>query len=151
MRQDSRLSVALHVLLHMSEMGKVVTSEALATMMSANPVVFRRTMAGLRDAGIVRSEKGHGGGWSLARALEAVTLADVYAALGMATPFRIGPREATPKCLLERAVNRAVGSALDDAEALLVERLRSTTVADVLADSRHPDARHIKKRSRARV
>jgi len=33
-------------------------------------------MAGLRRAGIVRSEKGHGGGWSLGRKLDDVTLAE---------------------------------------------------------------------------
>src|SRR5262245_17420907 len=104
MKRDSRLSVALHVLLHMSETRDAVTSGALGPKMKTNPVVVRRTMGGLRDAGIVRSEKGHGGGWSLARELDAVTLGDVYDALGMSTPFTIGPRERSPRCLLERAV-----------------------------------------------
>jgi Rrf2 family protein len=137
MSRDRRFSVALHVLLHMSETGSAVTSGALGPMMKTNPVVLRRTMAGLRQAGIVRSEKGHGGGWSLARALDAVTLGDVYDALGMSTPFNIGHREQSPKCALERAVNRALGAALAEAEALLVERFRDITVADVLTDAGH--------------
>ncbi len=136
MRQDSRLSTALHVLLHMSEMNDVATSETLAPIIQTNPVVVRRTMAGLRDVGIVRSAKGHGGGWSLARELDLVTLGDVYDALGMTTPFSIGHRDASATCLLEQAVNRAVAGALADAEALLVARLRSITVADILSDTR---------------
>jgi DNA-binding IscR family transcriptional regulator len=136
MRQDRRLSLALHALLHVSEAGGAVTSESLGPMMKTNPVVLRRTMAGLREAGIVRSEKGHGGGWSLARPLESVTLRDVYRALGLSAPFTIGHRERSPRCLLERAVNRTLGAALADAEALLVERLGDTTVASVLADAR---------------
>jgi Rrf2 family protein len=136
MRRDSRLCVALHVLLHMSETGGAVTSETLGPMTKTNPVVLRRTMAGLRDAGIVRSEKGHGGGWSLARPLDAVTLGDVYDALGMSAPFSIGLREQSPKCFLERAANRALRAALAEAEALLVDRFRNVTVADVLADAR---------------
>jgi Rrf2 family protein len=135
MKHDSRLSVALHVLLHMSETEGAVTSGALGPMMKTNPVVLRRTMAGLREAGIVRSEKGHGGGWSLARALDAVTLGDVHDALGMSSPFQIENREQRPTCLLEQAVNRALGGALAEAEALLLRRLRETTVADVLADA----------------
>ena len=67
------------MLLHLSEAREPVTSEFLAPRMKTNPVVFRRTLAGLRDAGIVRSEKGHGGGWSLARGLDAITLAEVLA------------------------------------------------------------------------
>jgi DNA-binding IscR family transcriptional regulator len=136
MRRDARLSVALHVLMHMSEEDGAVTSETLGPMMKANPVALRRTMAGLREGGIVRSVKGHGGGWSLARALDEVTLADVYAALGISAPFSIGPRDRSPRCLLERAVNGAIGGALAEAEALLVGRFRSITVADILADAR---------------
>ncbi|RKH42452.1 Rrf2 family transcriptional regulator [Corallococcus llansteffanensis] len=134
MRRDSRLSVALHVLLHMKELGPVVTSEAIGQLMKANPVVVRRTMAGLREAGIVGSVKGHGGGWSLARPLEAVTLGDVYDALGTPALFSIGPREESPGCLVEQAVNRALGKALDEAEARLMSQLRSVTVADLSND-----------------
>jgi DNA-binding IscR family transcriptional regulator len=104
-------------------------------MMKTNPVVIRRTMAGLRRAGIVRSEKGHGGGWSLSRKLDDVTLAEVYDALGVSAPFNIAHRQKSPRCLLERAVNRALTKALAEAEAVLVKRFQRLTVADVLADA----------------
>jgi DNA-binding IscR family transcriptional regulator len=132
-RQDRRLSVALHVLLHLSEAEGAVTSETLGPLLEKNPVVLRRTLAGLREAGIVASEKGHGGGWTLTRPLATVTLADVYAALGLATPFRIGHRPETPRCVLERAANLAIGESLAEAEALLLARLGTITVADILA------------------
>lgn len=127
-------------------MGRVVTSEALAPMMTTNPVVVRRTMAGLRAAGIVRSEKGHGGGWSLARDLDAVTLADVHDALGTKTLFSIGHRNESPGCVVEQAVNRAVGDALAEAEALLLAQLRRTTLADLAADIRSHEPRWAQKR-----
>lgn len=149
MTRDNRLSMTLHVLLHMSEMDRVVTSERLGSMMQTNPVVVRRTMAGLRDAGIVNSGKGHGGGWSLARDLDTVTLGDCYAALGAASPFTLGHRDERPTCVLEQAVNRAVADALTEAEALLVARLQSITVADIMADARRKDARRIRRAPRA--
>lgn len=62
MRRDGRLSGVLHVHLHMAEANGPVTSERLAMMMGINPVVVRRTMAGLRDLSLVASGKGHGGG-----------------------------------------------------------------------------------------
>jgi DNA-binding IscR family transcriptional regulator len=136
MRRDSRLFVALHVLVHMDEMGGVVTSEVLAKMMGSNAVVMRRTMGGLRDAGIVGSEKGHGGGWSLSRPLDSVSLGDVYDALGTPAVFRIGQHVESPGCLVEQAVNRALGKALSEAEALLLAQLRRTSVADVVTDVR---------------
>eukprot|EP01034_Spumella_vulgaris_P009550 gene9550-12112_t len=51
MKKDSRLSGVLHCLLHMAEHDAPSTSEALAAAMQTNPVVVRRLMAGLRDAG----------------------------------------------------------------------------------------------------
>ena len=66
MRRDSRLSGVLHVLLHMAEHPDSMTSEMLARAMGTNPVVIRRLMAGLRERGFVQSEKGHGGGWTIA-------------------------------------------------------------------------------------
>ena len=54
MKRDSKLSAILHVLLHMAEGGdKPATSETLAAAMQTHPVVLRRLMAGLREAGLV--------------------------------------------------------------------------------------------------
>ena len=82
MKNDSRLSSVLHVLLHMAELDRPATSEDMAKILSTNPVVIRRIMAGLREAGSVHSEKGHGCGWRLTCDLASITLRDVYLALG---------------------------------------------------------------------
>src|SRR6202000_1641610 len=101
MRRDSRLSGVLHVLLHMAEHSGPVTSEVLAKAIDTNPVVVRRIMAGLRDQGYVRSEKGHGGGWTLACDLSKVTMRDIYTALGSPALFTMGNRTEAPDCLVE--------------------------------------------------
>jgi len=122
-----------------------MTSDDLAKMLDGNPIVLRRTLARLREAGIVRSEKGHGGGWSLTRDLDAVSLADVYQALRTSGPFSFGHRDESPGCLVEQAVNRAVGAALVDAETRLVTHLGSVSLAQVAADVRRQE----RKRRRA--
>lgn len=134
MRRDSRLSGVLHVLLHMAETPDPITSEALARAMQTNPVVVRRIMAGLRDEGYVRSEKGHGGGWTFSCDLHKVTLRDVYAALGSPGLLSIGNRTETPGCLVEQAVNTALGDAFAEAEALLLRRFGEITLAALSAD-----------------
>jgi DNA-binding IscR family transcriptional regulator len=129
MRQNSRLSGVLHILLHMAEHEGPLTSEMLAKPLGTNPVVIRRIMAGLRDQGYVRSEKGHGGGWTLACDLSKVTLRDIYTALGSPSVLAIGNRTETAGCLIEQAVNAAMGPALHDAEALLLARFGEVTLA----------------------
>ncbi|WP_101927306.1 MULTISPECIES: RrF2 family transcriptional regulator [Luteimonas] len=149
MRNDSRLSRMLHVLIHLAERDGPATSDDIARMLGTNPVVVRRTMGGLRDAGYVRSEKGHGGGWSLARRLDAISLLDIYTALGEPALFAIGMANDDPQCLVERAVNASLGTALHDAETLLRERLRDVTLADVARDFEARMAALPKARKRA--
>jgi DNA-binding IscR family transcriptional regulator len=106
-----------------------VTSEQLSKAMLTNPVVIRRIMAGLRDKGLVRSAKGHNGGWTLARDLSAMTLREVYDALGSPSIFAMGNRTDAPGCLVEQAVNAALDDTFARAETLLLERFGEVTLA----------------------
>ena len=130
--------------------GPAGLSAALAHAMTTNPVVVRRILAGLREHGYVRSEKGHGGGWTLACDPARVTLRDVHAALGSPAVLAIGNRTEAPGCLIEQAVNAAVGQALDAAEALLLARLGEVTLAALHAEVGARLAAHQHARQHAR-
>jgi DNA-binding IscR family transcriptional regulator len=134
MKRDSRLSSVLHALLHMAASDHPMTSGTLAACMGTNPVVVRRTMAGLRAAGFVRSEKGHGGGWTIACDLGRVTLRDVHEALGEPALFAVGNRNEAPQCLVEQSVNAALNDAFEAAEALLMQRFGRVTLAALAKD-----------------
>ncbi|MBK6697951.1 MAG: Rrf2 family transcriptional regulator [Myxococcales bacterium] len=136
MKRDSRLSGVLHVLLHMAQNDRPVTSAVLAKAMDTNPVVLRRVMAGLREKGYVQSEKGHGGGWTLTRDLTKLTLRDVYAALGSPSLLAIGNRTEAPGCVVEEAVNAGLRKSFEDAESLLLTRLSEVTLAALSEDVR---------------
>jgi Rrf2 family protein len=145
MRKDSRLSRMLHVLLHMAQHDGPMTSETIAGMLGTNPVVVRRTMAGLRDAGYVRSEKGHGGGWVIAVDLAAVSLLDIHRAVGGPRIFAIGSSQPETDCAVERAVNTALEDALREAEDRLIQRLGSISLAELARsfDAACASARHL--------
>lgn len=136
MKRNSQLSGVLHVLLHMAACDGPVTSEVLARAMRTNAVVIRRIMAGLRERGYVRSGKGHGGGWTLACDPAKLTLRDIHHALGCLPLIAMGNRSDSPDCLVEQAVNAALGHAVEDAEALLLSRLGEVTLAMLGADFR---------------
>lgn len=142
MRRDSKLSSILHVLLHMAQADRPFTSEELSSFLDTNPVLVRRVLAGLRERGYVGSGKGHGGGWVITCDLHAVTLRDIYEAVGSPTVFAMGNRTEAPGCLVERAVNDALVSAFDEAEALLIERFKDVTLADLSARFNREYAHH---------
>lgn len=120
----------------MAEQDGPVTSDVMAKAMSTNPVVIRRIMAGLRKHGYVRSEKGHGGGWSLACDPKKVTLRDVYEALGEPTLLAMGNRTESPGCVVEAAVNGALTKTFTAAEAMLLAGFGKLTLAALAADVR---------------
>ena len=134
MKRDSRLSGVLHVLLHMAEHRAPMTSDQLAKAMQTHAVVIRRILGGLRDAGFVHSEKGHGGGWTIAKDLSAITMRNVYDAIGRPSLMAMGNRTEAPGCLVEQAVNAALDTSFRDAEALLLARFGEVTLAALAAD-----------------
>jgi Rrf2 family protein len=136
MKRNSKFSSALHMLVHMAEAGgRALTSEELSSFIHTNPVVVRRTIAGLREAGIVASSRGHGGGWQLGRAPDQISLAEISSALGETLlPFSTEPE--SPGCLVEQAVIAALEDFRAEAERLLAEKLGRITLADLAADFR---------------
>ncbi len=122
MRKDSRLSRALHVLVHLNDADKPVTSETIAEMLSTNPVVVRRMLGLLRDQDYVASTKGHNGGWTLAKPLGSITLLDIHNAFSDTSIFTVGLTDEHTNCPIEIAVNNALKEVMDEAESLMLKR-----------------------------
>lgn len=130
-KRNSRLSLALHTLSHMAgRPERVRTSSEIADHAGTNPVVVRRVLGKLREAGLLSSEKGHSGGWRLAKPAHSITLADVYLALDerlVSGDVDTGPT----LCSVETGLHRQVADVLADVEKSLVGRLAETSIADV--------------------
>ena len=131
MKRNSRLSLALHTLGHMAgDPERIQTSAQIAEHAGTNPVVVRRVLGKLRNAGLLTAEKGHAGGWCLARKPELITLADIYLALGESLVASSG-EEAASSCSVEHRLQKKVTSVLDEVERSLISRLAETSLADV--------------------
>ena len=106
------------------------TSGDIAEHAGTNPVVVRRVLGKLREAGLLISEKGHAGGWRLARGPEDITLADVYLALDERMVATEEMSDATD-CSVEQALQKRVSGVLEEIEENLVQRLAETSIAEV--------------------
>jgi len=131
MKTDGRLARMLHVLVHMGLLGGRETSERIAEMLNTNPVVVRRTLGALRAYGIVDSEGGRGGGWKLVRPLDRITVLDVQRALSDGAILRAPVSRDHPACPVERASNSVLEEAYAVAEAELMDKYGSTTLARI--------------------
>lgn len=134
MRSDTRLSRLLHVLLHMAETDGPLTSDEIARMLGSNAVVVRRIMAGLRDAGHVSAERGHGGGWRLTQPTGEITLLDVYRSLGEPDLFAFGLSDPAPACLVEQSVNSTLEATVARASEAILHQFAEIRLSDLERD-----------------
>lgn len=131
MKRNSRLSLALHTLSHMAnDPGQIRTSASIAAHAGTNPVVVRRVLGKLREAGLLVSEKGHAGGWRLAKQPGEITLADVYLALDEQL-VATNPADEPTHCSVEHALQKRVNGVLREIEQSLVQKLRETSISQV--------------------
>lgn len=138
MSANSRLTVAVHALawvgLYQSRGYDVATSEQIADSANTNPVVIRRLLGELRTAGLVRSQRGAGAGWMMARDLSQITLLDVYDAIESGPVFGMHRAEPNPECVVGAGIQPALKNVYDRLDHTLRDELARTTVADVLQD-----------------
>ena len=109
---------------------RTITSAEIAEHIGTNPVVVRRVLGNLRAAGLLNSERGHSGGWSLAQRPEKITLADVYRALDDRLIVHGDQDNYTP-CSTERALEKKVADILQEVEHDLLRKLASIPISKV--------------------
>jgi Rrf2 family protein len=134
MKRGGKLSIALHVLSHLAEStDRPMTSETIAAHLGTNPVVVRRSLANLRNAGIVTSGKGHGGGWTLARPATSISLGEINTILGERDDLLHRETSGHNGCRIHAVVNEALDQVYDAASALIQQRLDQITLADLVS------------------
>jgi Rrf2 family protein len=112
----------------------VATSEQVADSANTNPVVIRRLLGELRAAGLVRSQRGSGAGWTLAREMVDITLLDVYDAVESGPLFGMHRAEPNQGCVVGAGIQPALKSVYARLDEALRAELAGTTVEDVLKD-----------------
>ena len=137
MKTSSRFAVAIHIMtlamLARSETkGDLVTSERMADSVNTNPVVIRRILGALRNAGLVVSQPGPHGGWRLARPPEQMTLLDVYRAVEDEPLFGMHHNPPSPSCVVGRHMGSVLGNVFREAETAMERKLAEVTVAEVI-------------------
>lgn len=134
--RNTRFALGVHLLtLVGAGDGRAVSSESMAGSAGTNPVHVRRVLGLLREAGLVSSQHGPGGGWVAARELGSVTLRDVWDAVHGDGPV-LGLHDAAPDCPIGQAIQQELLTVDRDAHAALRAELARTTLADVLARTR---------------
>ena len=132
---NSRFTVAIHVLCLLASLpGQALTSEYIAGSVNTNPVLIRRILGVLREAGLVTSQPGVAGGWQLAAKPSEITLGQIYQLIRPGTVFALHNQKPNPRCPIGKNVQQGLSEHYRKAQAAMEEELARSTIADVLDD-----------------
>ena len=137
MQISSRFTVALHILTAIDQFSGdyKVTSDFLAGSIGTNPVIIRRLLGCLKDAGLITVPRGTGG-CALARPLQEITFLDVYRAVGAVEEqqlfhFHENPN---PECPVGRNIHALLGDKLEQVQKAMEDKMAQYTAADLRAE-----------------
>ena len=116
-----------------------LSSEMLAATVNTNPVVIRRLLLDLKDAGLIGTQRGPGGGAKLAYKATDITLAQIYrAAAGEVEPFGEHPNKPAECCPVGREIKHVLDRVSERARLAVEAEFQAVTLADVLNEIHNP-------------
>lgn len=139
MQITSKFTVAVHILTCIDIFGGQmrVTSDFLSGSTGVNAVIVRNVLGQLRNAGIVETRQGSGGA-HLAKALDEITLYDIYKAVDCVDDEGLFHFHENPNadCPVGRNIHKAMDDRLQTAQSALENELKKTTLAEIVADTK---------------
>ena len=134
MQISSRFTIGLHILtaIDMFQKDYKVTSDFLAGSIRTNPVVVRKILGQLKEAGLIHSSQGVAG-ITMAKPLEEISFYDVYSAIepvedGDLFRFHDDPN---PDCPVGRNIHELLDGKLREIQSAMEEKMRGYTLADL--------------------
>ena len=134
MQISSRFTIALHIFACVDTFQDKykVTSDFLAVSINTNPVIVRKILSQLKNAGLIHAARGTGG-ITPARPLAEITFFDVYEAI---EPVEKGDlfhfhEEPNPECPVGRNIHGLLDGKLKAIQSAMETEMKKYTMADL--------------------
>ena len=137
MQISSRFTIAMHMLACMDVFKEEykITSDFLASSINVNPVIIRKILSQLKDAGLIEVKRGTGGA-VIAKPLEEITFFDVYRSVDCVEENKLFHfhENPSPDCPVGRNIHNVLDDKLARIQAAMEQELKSITLDDMNLD-----------------
>ena len=137
MQISSRFTIAIHMMTCMETFKEEhkITSDFLAASINVNPVIIRRILSQLKDAGLIEVKRGTGGA-AVRKPLDEITFLNIYRAVECIEEntlfhFHENPN---PNCPVGKNIHNILDDKLHRVQAAMERELESISLADVMED-----------------
>lgn len=129
---DIKFSVALHIMVMISESTDVQNSESLANSVNTNPSYIRKITALLKKADLIESTQGKSG-MSLLKNSKDINLLEIYQAVHPTEVKLLNVHtDVNPECPVAQNIEAVLNPIFTDAEQQLFQSLKARTLEDVI-------------------
>lgn len=132
MRVSTRFSDSIHILAFINIYQKAkLSSELIASSIETSPVVVRRLMGTLREAGLIETKKGTAEP-KLAKEPREITLLDVYLAVEGDKQLFTLDTNTNPDCIVGGNIQKVLGAYYEDAKMAALRKFNNVTLQDII-------------------
>ena len=134
---DTKFSVAVHVLILISESPNPLNSDQMAGSVGTNASYIRKILALLKKSGMIDSHRGVSG-YTLTTTPEQITLLRIYQAVTEETKIHLLDihQNSNDKCVVGRHIGPVLTGMFEDMEEAFARMLSQKTLADCIMEIR---------------
>ena len=126
---NTRFATALHILTLLADnQGEWMSSEWIAGSINVNPVIVRKELSILMQAGFVTSRKGKVGGYALLKSSKEITLANIYQAVKNSEVLGKKNLLPNPNCPIGKSINENLDGLYAAIDQTVVNELEHQTL-----------------------
>lgn len=139
MQISSRFTIAVHIFTCIETFKNQykITSDFLASSINVNPVIIRKLLGQLKEAGLITVQRGSGGA-NIAKPTNEITLLDIYYAVecvdnGTLFHFHENPN---PDCPVGKNIHLVLDKRLFQIQSAMENEMKNITLAEIIEDTK---------------
>ena len=128
---NTRFATAIHIMTLLAESPQEwLTSEWMAGSININPVIVRKEIGVLKEAGLIVSRQGKVGGTQLAKSADLISISDIYLAVKNTEVLGKKNNNPNPVCAVGRNINTHLNTLFSETDELVLKFLGNKSLKE---------------------
>ncbi|WP_346984238.1 Rrf2 family transcriptional regulator [Chryseobacterium sp. POE27] len=128
---NTRFATAIHIMTLLAESPREwLTSEWMAGSININPVMVRKELSVLKEAGLIISRQGKVGGSQLAKNANDIKISEIYSAVKNTEVLGKKNNNPNPACTVGKEINEHLETLFSETDQLVIRFLGNKTLRE---------------------
>ncbi|AKK73222.1 Rrf2 family transcriptional regulator [Chryseobacterium gallinarum] len=128
---NTRFATAVHIMTLLAKSPQEwLTSDWIAGSINVNPVIVRKEISVLREAGLIISRQGKEGGSQLAMSADLISISEIYKAVKNTEVLGKKNQNPNPACIVGKEINAHLNTLFEETDQLVVNFLGNKSLQE---------------------